>query len=727
MRSNRKKLDLSRDFLLYGLSFLLLMEWLLPLPYVADTGYIHIFVLCTAVFFFITFLQLPVGLSALMKVAVVFYGLFLVFFQGQFFSFEWVGAILEDVALNISYMLGGSWHALTDLFRSLLFFVLLAIMSYLLFYWIVYARRMLFFLIFTVIYVAIIDTFTAYDATFSIVRTFFIGFLLLGLVTMYRFIEQERLHAASTMLPVRLSGVLITILVLGGVFGFLFPKPEPQWADPVPYVRAAVGLESGNDPVQRIGYGDFDEQLGGGFVDDHTIVFYAAVTEEHYWRGETKDLYTGRGWETTTPERMKNPLYRTEREGAISVEQLSTEIAFEGEESRFDHIFYPGDFVELTSHDTIDVVVDQYSERANTFREEEAIALTRYRYDYVYPSFHVDVLQATNEEDPNDIVDYYTQLPDTLPDRVRELAEEIAVDEDNRYDQAKAIEAYFRLSDFVYETEDVPIPSSGQDYVDQFLFETRRGYCDNFSTSMVVMLRTLDIPARWVKGFTQGTEVEQLSQDRSVYEVTNSNAHSWVEVYFPEVGWVPFEPTQGFANMYDFLEVDEEESETNGEDPLDVTSEEEELEEEEQEEEPEIEEEEEQTQDLGATSRNWTIPGGPWILVGLLLLAVIVMVMKRKSVVFYILLKRYEKATKKEAFVPAYEHLLWLLRYNGYHRQSGETIRAYARRMDDQFVTDEMEAMTEEYERILYSEKSEHSSWLEQKARWLAFVKKMNS
>src|SRR5690625_4460312 len=72
---------------------------------------------------------------------------------------------------------------------------------------------------------------------------------------------------------------------------------------------------------------------------------------------------------------------------------------------------------------------------------------------------------------------------------------------------------------------------------------------------MVVMLRTLDMPARWVKGFSSGEKVDEVTIDgdiENVYEVTNANAHSWVEVYFPEYGWVPFEPTKGFSNPTQF-------------------------------------------------------------------------------------------------------------------------------------------------------------------------------
>src|SRR5699024_8494116 len=124
--------------------------------------------------------------------------------------------------------------------------------------------------------------------------------------------------------------------------------------------------------------------------------------------------------------------------------------------------------------------------------------------------------------------------------------------------------------DFVYETTDVAVPEADEDYVDQFLFETQQGYCDNYSTSMVVLLRALDIEARWVKGFTGGDEVLTNEQsDKSTYEITNEHAHSWVEVYFAGVGWVPFEPTKGFTPDQPIVPEDDMEE---AEDPLNEES-----------------------------------------------------------------------------------------------------------------------------------------------------------
>ena len=88
------------------------------------------------------------------------------------------------------------------------------------------------------------------------------------------------------------------------------------------------------------------------------------------------------------------------------------------------------------------------------------------------------------------------------------------------------------LYSFSYHTQDVAVPEPNQDYVDQFLFETKRGYCDNFSSAMAVLLRSAGIPARWVKGYTSGEYKGAGDHNGHIYEVTNNNAHSWVEVYF---------------------------------------------------------------------------------------------------------------------------------------------------------------------------------------------------
>ncbi len=135
-----------------------------------------------------------------------------------------------------------------------------------------------------------------------------------------------------------------------------------------------------------------------------------------------------------------------------------------------------------------------------------------------------------------DIRARYLQLPDAVPQRVFDLADELAAGYDNPYDIAKAVETYVRGYQY---NDQIPGPAPGEDAADYFLFEEKQGYCDYYATSMAVMLRHLGIPARLVQGYATG-EYDPVT---GRYRLLESDAHSWVEVYFPTYGWIQFEPT----------------------------------------------------------------------------------------------------------------------------------------------------------------------------------------
>lgn len=131
----------------------------------------------------------------------------------------------------------------------------------------------------------------------------------------------------------------------------------------------------------------------------------------------------------------------------------------------------------------------------------------------------------------------YLALP-PLDIRISKLAEEVTASASNNYDKAIAIERYLRTR-FGY-TLDLP-RTSQRDPLAHFLFERKNGHCEYFASSMAVMLRTIRIPSRIVTGF-RGGEFNDLTGQ---YVVRASNAHSWVEAYFPGNGWVSFDPTPG--------------------------------------------------------------------------------------------------------------------------------------------------------------------------------------
>ena len=154
------------------------------------------------------------------------------------------------------------------------------------------------------------------------------------------------------------------------------------------------------------------------------------------------------------------------------------------------------------------------------------------------PETTPEMLQAAGTEYPEWVIQTYMQLPDTLPDRVREQADEWAGSAATPYDKAMAIQA--KLREYRYTTR-IGEPPPGADAVDWFLFTAGQGYFDYQASAMVVMLRHLGVPSRLAVGFA----LDDTDRDGTgSYVVKDKNSYAWPEVYFPGVGWVPFNPTQ---------------------------------------------------------------------------------------------------------------------------------------------------------------------------------------
>ena len=136
------------------------------------------------------------------------------------------------------------------------------------------------------------------------------------------------------------------------------------------------------------------------------------------------------------------------------------------------------------------------------------------------------------------IRDHYLQIPPTLPQRVRDLAERLIQGAETPLDKAKAIEAYLRGPDFEY-SQDIDEPPRAADGVDHFLFTTGEGYSDYFASSMAVMLRAVGVPARLAAGYAPG----EFEPDVGLRAIRDTDSHGWVQVYFPGYGWIDFEPT----------------------------------------------------------------------------------------------------------------------------------------------------------------------------------------
>ncbi len=133
----------------------------------------------------------------------------------------------------------------------------------------------------------------------------------------------------------------------------------------------------------------------------------------------------------------------------------------------------------------------------------------------------------------------YLQLPATIPADVRALADRIVDGKRTEYAKAVALQDYFLTPRFTYSLHPAS-DGSGLSALQTFLFDTRTGYCQQFAGSFAVLARIVGLPTRLAVGFTNGTATSP-----GTYEVTDADAHTWPEVEFPNIGWVPFEPTKG--------------------------------------------------------------------------------------------------------------------------------------------------------------------------------------
>ena len=152
-----------------------------------------------------------------------------------------------------------------------------------------------------------------------------------------------------------------------------------------------------------------------------------------------------------------------------------------------------------------------------------------------------EVLSEAGGAYPLWVTDYYLSLPLALPERIRQLSEEITKDVTTPYDKVLAVQDYLARIDYVIEAK---APPPGLDGVDYFLFTEKSGNCVQFASAMAVMLRSVGIPSRISVGYAPG-EVD-AAVGRTI--LTAKERHAWPEVYFTSYGWVGFEATPGAGN-----------------------------------------------------------------------------------------------------------------------------------------------------------------------------------
>lgn len=159
-----------------------------------------------------------------------------------------------------------------------------------------------------------------------------------------------------------------------------------------------------------------------------------------------------------------------------------------------------------------------------------------YTVESISPRFDSEVLRGAQGVVPPEIIERYTALPDDFSEMARSEAEQVTADGATTYDKVRLLQDYF-IGNFTYDLDVAEGHNNGR--VETFLTE-RRGYCEQFAGTFAAMARHLGIPSRVAVGFTWGEETAE-----NTYTVRGEHYHAWPEVWFPEIGWVPFEPTPG--------------------------------------------------------------------------------------------------------------------------------------------------------------------------------------
>ncbi|TCI59441.1 transglutaminase domain-containing protein [Exiguobacterium sp. SH0S2] len=563
---------------------------------------------------------------------------------------------------------------------------------------------------------AYFDTWTLYDGESNILFAILASLFLLFVT------DVAKRPSKSLVRYVSISLLAAVVIVLGSVS----PTIEGDWSDRLT-TSFQNAVNEGGSGSGRVGYGVNDEQLGGPFEQDDGIVFIARGVPARYWRIEAKEIYTGKGWvespvldsDYNRGQLVDDEVDTTPEQALLRFDRRQSFVPYGGEypqaaETESGTEFLVGDIEESFPNETIHI----RPSGKIVFDNDGQVTPETIQLRYSVPSFTEQQLELnepvttlTDEEQQA-----YLQLPDTLPDRVRDLAVEIMADSENPYEQAQAIQAFFQSGEFQYDTEDVATPEGETDYVDQFLFDTLVGYCDNFSTSAAVLLRANGVPTRWVKGFTIG-DTRGVIQGEEEYTVRNRHAHSWVEYFVEGAGWVPLEATISFSDA-SLLQV-ETESDIRADDPVAND--------------PQANQNDQQTnrpqEDLAlddvatgeTAAESWNIPVWAWVLI---VFAVALLVWNRKSLERLIMVLWWTRRPLNEPrLVAMHRYLVKRLRGAGF-KVEGRTPSELAAEVDAYYESDEMTRLTRLFEQSLYADQTPNSKY---KEYWKIMIRRIMS
>jgi hypothetical protein len=319
--------------------------------------------------------------------------------------------------------------------------------------------------------------------------------------------------------------IVLTVVIVLSLTVSIVPQGAAMTYSPEMGLGEAFSYGNGNTLETNLLSADQRLSISGSIELSPTVRWTVQSEQPRYWRVAAYDLYTGDGWVRRAESRQDRSALGIPQSSNQRITQQFTA------ESRINTMPAAWRPTSVGGDVGSNALVSDFGglQPQNPLEEGDS---------YTVESALVDAspreLQRAGTDYPDRIADRYRQLPDSMPDRVSERTATLTSRAETPYETAVIVEDWLK-SEYEYSL-DVPQPSDN--VADTFLFEMDSGYCTYFATTMAVMLRSQGIPARMVVGYTPG---EQVGDDEWV--VRGYNSHAWVEVYFPDVGWVKFDPT----------------------------------------------------------------------------------------------------------------------------------------------------------------------------------------
>ncbi len=375
-----------------------------------------------------------------------------------------------------------------------------------------------------------------------------------------------RLHRAAKPIGAVVAAALATLAVLS-----IVPVPDgparlglPALSNDAPTAPTAGGLAgpSGNAPAPSDGTRGSLGEVGGypGFADTmdtsvrgdlgDQIVMRVRAPKPDFWRGQTFTNFDGRLWSVSpdlgrrrTGPQIQVPatLGDLPRQGiAAETEELVQTFYVEAD---LPNVVFAAARPDVVTFDgSIYTRPDGALRSDVTLNEGSVYTVVSKRVQVTSASLRSqgdvsDMFEAITDPAGRAVIDPYLAIPASTTQRTIDLADELRRPGASTYDTILAYQNWLAINT-EYDL-DAPVPAEGADAVDDYLFVSQRGFCEQIASSLAIMLRSQGVPTRIATGYVPGVR-DKVS---GVFEVRASDAHAWVEVWFPDSGWQAFDPT----------------------------------------------------------------------------------------------------------------------------------------------------------------------------------------